>query len=178
VAQVIATSHDNAALVVLLAGLPVLGALFGASLGRWADARNLRRDQYADAVRILVAWSEYPYRVRRRTSNDADELRRLTDLGHEMQEQLQCHRTWIEAESRWVGSVYGAGIMTVKTRAGDAISEAWQAEPITSGADAVLHGWGPSPIDDVLRDLNWAITCRFGFRRTVAWLPFVRRSLR
>ena len=173
-APIVGSTTTNVTLAVLIAALPVVGGLLGASLGRWADARNRRRDQYADAVRVLVRWAEYPYRIRRRTSDNPEELRRLTDLGHELQEQLQCHRTWIGAESRWVGTLYADAVTTVKQRNGDTISEAWQARPIASGAEAVLNGWGPDPIDDVLQELNSAITCRFGVRRALAWMPSAR----
>jgi hypothetical protein len=42
--------------------------------GRWAQATNRRRDAYAAAIATLVAWAEYPYRIRRRTSDDPVEL--------------------------------------------------------------------------------------------------------
>jgi hypothetical protein len=48
--------------------------------GRWAQATNRRRDAYAAAIATLVAWAEYPYRIRRRTSDDPVELARLAGL--------------------------------------------------------------------------------------------------
>jgi hypothetical protein len=174
--MIASSARANVLLGVLLAMVPVLGALFGAALGRWADARNRRRDQYADAMRLLVRWAEYPFRIRRRTSNDRDELRSLIDLGHDLQEQLQCHRTWIEAESRWMGEQYNHAIALIKMRSRDAIADAWRATPITTGTDLVLNGWGPEPIDDVLRALNRGISFRFGLRRAVGWLPGVRET--
>jgi hypothetical protein len=52
-----------------LAGVIVTAAVSAIS-GRWAQATNRHRDAYAAAVKTLVAWAEYPYRIRRRTSDD------------------------------------------------------------------------------------------------------------
>lgn len=169
------STRANVLLGVLLAMLPIVGALLGAALGRWADARNHRRDQYAEAMRVLVRWAEYPFRIRRRTSDDRAELRSLIELGHELQEQLQCHRTWIEAESRWIGQQYNHAIGVIKMRSRDAITDAWRATPIATGVDLVLNGWGPEPIDDVLQALNRGIAFRFGMRRAIGWLPQLRK---
>jgi hypothetical protein len=176
--MIAASGGENLVVVVLLAVLPIMGALFGGALGRWADARNRRRDQYADAIRVLVRWAEYPYRIRRRSSNDRDELRMLIDMGHDLQEQLQCHRTWIGAECLWLGDEYGDAVARIKSGAREAIADAWRADPVSTRGDLVLDGWGPSPIEDDLDRLNRAISCRFGLRRTISWIPPCRRVLR
>jgi hypothetical protein len=163
----LASSGGVTTLQVLVVILPILGALLGAAIGRWSDARNRRREQYADAVRVLVRWAEYPYRIRRRTSDEPDELRRLAELGHDLQEQLQCHNTWIQAENHHVGLTYANAIATIKARTGNAAAEAWQAQPATTGPAMVLNDWGPSSIDDVLSMVNRAVARRFGWRRLV-----------
>jgi hypothetical protein len=165
IASLLASSGAVPALQVLVVILPILGALLGAAIGRWSEASNRRRDQYADAVRVLVRWAEYPYRIRRRTSDDPEELRRLTELGHDLQEQLQCHQTWIGAENRRAGRIYADAIAIIKTRTGNAAAEAWQTHPATTAAAMVLSDWGPGSIDDVLATLNCAIANRFGWRR-------------
>ena len=144
---------------------PIVGVLLGAAATRWAEATNKRRDRYADAVRVLVRWFEYPYRVRRRTSNHPTELSRLAELGHDLQEQLQCHRTWVQAESPRVGRTYTEAIATIKARTTTATNEAWRAVPVEDGAGMVLDGWGPGSIEDVLTNLEDAIARRFGWRR-------------
>ena len=45
------------------------------------------------ATRQLVAYAEYPYRIRRRTSDDPEELGRLAKLGHDIQEALRYYET-------------------------------------------------------------------------------------
>ncbi len=156
---------------ILLAVLSIVGALFGAALGRWADARNRRREQYADAVRVLVRWFEYPFRIRRRTSDDASELRRLAEMGHDLQEQLQCHRTWVESESSWVGVIYTEAVAEIRRRTGPSIQAAWAEPRVLKPEEMVLEGWGPDGIEDLLTSLNAAIACRFGWGRALNRRP-------
>ena len=158
---------NNGTLQVLAIVGPIVGALLGASATRWAEARNDRRQRYADAVRLLVRWSEYPYRIRRRTSNDPGALTRLAEVGHDLQEQLQCHRTWVQAENSRVGSIYSEAILTIKGRTAPWTTEAWQCEPVSDGAGMVLSGWGPGSIEDLLAKLDDAIAARFGWRRLI-----------
>ncbi len=171
------SSGNETTLQVLVVILPILGALFGAALGRWAEARNRRSEHYADAVRVLVRWVEYPYRVRRRTSNAPEELRRLAELGHDLQEELQCHHTWIQAESPRVGRTYANAIATIKSQTAAATADAWQAQPVASGSGMVLEGWGPDSSAEVIETLNEAISGRFGWRRLLPFhLPAARRE--
>ena len=123
--------------------------------------------KYADAVRLLVRWAEYPYRVRRRTSDAPEELARLAELGHELQEQLQCHQTWVQAENHHVGTLYAKTMASIKNRIAPATAEAWRSEPVETGDGMVLSGWGPGSIDDLLGDLNAAIERRFRWRRLI-----------
>jgi hypothetical protein len=161
------TNGANTTLQVLAVIGPILGVLLGAAATRWADTRNKRREHYGEAVRVLVRWSEYPYRIRRRTSNAPEEFARLAELGHELQEQLQCHRTWVQAESQRVGKLYAEAIAAIKERTALATAEAWRAEPVRDGDGMVLNGWGPDSIEDVLTKLDNAIASRFGWRRLV-----------
>jgi hypothetical protein len=124
-----------------------------------------------------VRWAEYPYRVRWRTSDEADELRRLAELGHDLQEQIQCHRTWVQSECSWVGEIYRQVLADAKDRAAAQMTEAWSAVPVTAGNGMVLNGWGPDSIEDLLVRLNGAIACRFGWRRLASTLPPLRRRL-
>lgn len=165
--SVVAADHrvSTTTLAVLAVVLPFLGTVLGLAAGRWAEERNRRREGHAAAIRALVAWSEYPYRVRRRTSDDPAELRRLADLGHDLQEQLQCHRTWVRAESRRVGDTYDAAIATLKSRSGDALNDAWSSAPIAHASEMNLAGWGPGDVDDIVTRVNDAIMWRFGWRR-------------
>src|SRR4051812_39951649 len=99
--------------VPLLVAIIALAATLGAAalsfaLARWGDASARRREGYASATRELVAWSEYPFRIRRRTSDDPAVLTALADRGHLHQEALRYRETWILSENRWVAGVFGA----------------------------------------------------------------------
>jgi hypothetical protein len=47
---------------VVVAVLTAIGTML---VTRAGDAASRRRDRYAEAVSTLVAWAEFPYRVRR-----------------------------------------------------------------------------------------------------------------
>jgi hypothetical protein len=144
--------------VVITAAVSTIG-------GRWAQATNRRRDAYAAAVKTLVAWAEFPYRIRRRTSDDPDELARLVGIGHDLQEQLRCHQTWITTESHWVAAIYRQAMAAITAQVAPACNDAWASQPIAASAGMNLGGWGPhDTLSSILR-LQSAIACRFGWRR-------------
>jgi hypothetical protein len=135
--------------------------------GRWAQATNRRRDAYAAAIATLVAWAEYPYRIRRRTSDDPVELARLAGLGGDLQERLRCHQTWITTESRWVANIYKQAIIQVSSRVSPANRDAWMSPAITMPAAMNLNGWGPGDLLPIIEWVQSAIACRFSWRRLV-----------
>lgn len=61
----------------------MVAGLIGTILGKTRANATARRDRYAQAVRTLIAWAEYPYRIRRRTSDEPATLTALADRGHE-----------------------------------------------------------------------------------------------
>src|SRR4051794_25186091 len=93
-AGAVAASSDgdstNVWVVIALAllGSSVVAGLITSVLGNLRAAATARREGYANAVRSLIARGEYPYRVRRRVSDDADVLAALVSRGHDLQEQL------------------------------------------------------------------------------------------
>src|ERR1035437_1013535 len=156
------------ALVGLVAG--VIGAAATATLGRLAQAANERRREYSDAVKNLYAWSEYPYRVRRRTSDDPDELARLAGLGHDLQERLRWHETWVASESGWVSSHYRRAMLYISEHIGPAVADAWNHPPSESASGMVLGQWGVRVDRSLIIDLQAAISWRFGWRRLASSL--------
>lgn len=163
---------------VTVAIFAVLGSIFVAALSfaltRWSDAAARRRDGYAAAQKVLVAYREYAWRVRRRTSDAPEELRRLVDIGHQLQEDLAYHQAWTRSESGWVGKVFGEVRVAMATEVGPAVNLAWATPPITSAADMVLGSWGPAGLDAKLARFERATEFRFGWRRAVAvlgWHP-------
>jgi hypothetical protein len=154
------------------------GGLVTAVFTRRADAVSKRRDAYAGATEALVRWIEYPYRVRRRTSDDVETLDRLASLGHDLQEQLACHQTWVTTECAWVGDIYKQVLDGIRTPCKAALKEAWDAEPVTAGGGMNLNGFGPGDLDAWVQVMNTAVGYRFGLGRIWWWKPGkVTRSL-
>ena len=61
---------------------------------RLRDAADRRRTRYAEIVQTLVAWVEFPYRIRRRVDDEPATLSALAALGHFLQEQLAGDQAW------------------------------------------------------------------------------------
>jgi len=163
----------------------VLTAVLGSSLaaglittvltGARASAAT-RREHYAAAVEAIVAWAEYPYRVRRRTDDDPATLSRLAELGHDIQERLAGNLAWVAAESSAVAGEFDAVIKAARSRIGESITQAWQANPVKSADGMNVSPFGPGDLNELFERLNTVVRWRFGWRRTAPnWI--VRRRL-
>lgn len=165
--------------VPLLVAMIALAATIGAAaiafaLGRWAETRAARRESYSRATRELVAWAEYPYRIRRRTSDEPTVLNLLADRGHEHQEALRYRETWILSENRWVAKVFAEVRRELAALLGPACNEAWATDPVNDAAAMTLGGWGPQCVEEQIKRFERAVAFRFGWRRVVAsvgWHP-------
>lgn len=153
--------------VIALLGSSVLAGLITSVLGNLRAAATARREGYANAVRSLIARGEYPYRVRRRVSDDADVLSALVERGHDLQEQLAACRTWVASEHRVLGRLFEAALAAIDTTVGPAIKDAWDNPPISGAAGMNLNGWGPGDQWPHVAKLERAIAYRFGWRRFV-----------
>lgn len=163
--------------IIGLAGTLIVAAMTFI-FGRITDASARRRDGYAAATRTLVAYTEYAWRIRRRTSDASDELARLADLGHSLQQDLAYYESWIRSENAWVGKIFDEVRHDLAEAIAPACNEAWCAAPVTSAAGMTLGQWGPRGLDEHLRRLETAVAFRFGWRRAlgmVRWHPNVAR---
>ena len=170
------TEHVGVPITVAIIGLAatLAAAAISFALGRWGDAASRRREGYAAATRELVAWAEYPYRIKRRTSDTPADLTHLADIGHTHQEALRYRGTWISSENRWVGKVFGEVRADLGAALGPACNDAWDSAPITKAKDMTLAGWGPGGVEAHLARFEKAIEFRFGWRRLaglVRWHP-------
>lgn len=150
------------------AGLLTAAALSFA-LSRWSERTGRRREGYAAATQQLVAFIEYPFRIRRRTSDAGEELARLASLGHDIQEALQYHETWTMAENRWVGGVYREVRAAISEEVGPICIDAWNSLPVTTASEMNLSGWGRNDALDQVRRFERAAASRFGWRRIPAF---------
>lgn len=153
------------ALTVL--GSSVIAGLITSVLGNLRAAATARREGYANAVRLLIARGEYPYRVRRRVSDDPDVLAALVSRGHDLQEQLASCRTWVNSEHRSLGDLFEKALADIDASVKQATVEAWKTAPITTASGMNLNGWGPGDQWSHLAPLERAIAYRFGWRRLV-----------
>lgn len=164
-----AGSSTNVGVVVAitLLGSSVVAGLVTSVLSNLRSAATARREGYANAVRSLIAHGEYPYRVRRRVSDDADVLSALVERGHDLQEQLAACRTWVASEHPVLGRLFEAALATIDTSVGPAIKDAWNSPPISAAAGMNLNGWGPDDQWPHVAMLERAVGYRFGWRRLV-----------
>jgi hypothetical protein len=176
---------DESASLLEQAGVPLGVALIGLiatigaaaisfALSRWSETSSRRREGYSSATRELVAWAEYPYRIRRRTTDDPAELSRLANLGNDLQEALRFRQTWVTAEDVWLARVFQEVRDDLGRTVGTACTDAWNKAPISSAAEMNLGGWGPVGVNPHLERFEHAVRFRFGWRRVVAafgWHP-------
>lgn len=167
-AGAVGTAVKSVVVPVVVAALTAAATLL---LTRASEAANRRRDRYAGAVETLVAWIEFPYRVRRRTSDDPATLAELAARGHDLQERMACHQTWIATEYPALADQYDHTRATVTSAVAPAVAEAWTLKPISAAHDMNLGDWGPAAAcGDAMAALQHAIENRFGVRRVAAWL--------
>lgn len=154
--------------IVVAAATAVITALVTMVVTRANAAANLRRDRYAQAVQSLVAWVEFPYRVRRRTDDSPETLSTLASLGHDLQERLACHQAWIGTEHPALARTYEQTRSAINEVVGPAVAEAWDTPPVTSAAGMNLGTWGTAPAAKALiAELQRAVEVRFGARRVL-----------
>lgn len=162
---------DTVRLVVVPVVVAALTSAAALMISRSGEAANRRRDQYAQAVQTLVAWIEFPYRVRRRTDDSPTTLGSLAELGHDIQERLACHQAWIATEHPPVAARYNETRQTIGPVIGAAITEAWNTPPTDTAAQMNLGEWGPGfTCTPAIARFQREIEQRFGLRRFVAWL--------
>jgi hypothetical protein len=164
-----ASDGDSTSVWVVIAltllGSSVIAGLITNVLGNLRAAAVARREGYASAVRSLIARGEYPYRVRRRVSDEADVLAALVSRGHDLQEQLAACRTWVNSEHPFLGSLFDKALTDIDATVKQATADAWSEAPITTSSGMNLKGWGPGDQWPHLARFDSAIAYRFGWRR-------------
>jgi hypothetical protein len=168
-------SSTNTILLLLLTSSVLAGLLTHVLAGLRASAAA-RRDRYADAVKVLVARLEYPYRIRRRTSDEPEVLASLVTIGHDLQERIAEMRAWIASEDQLLSQIFDQCLARLDGPVGQACNQAWNSPPITSAAEMNLNGFGPGNQQHIIMFMKRAIAYRFGARRCIPdWI--IRRRL-
>lgn len=174
---------------------PSVGAALVAAtiavLGLWVNGyrsdRARRRALYAEALRPLNEYREYPYAVRRRRHDAPSEERaRLQSALQAVQERITHHEDLLRLERR--GHLYASYCALVRqTRiiAGRAISEQWNSDPVRDDAGmnfgkpfdySEIDPYKDKFIEAVEADLKWWRVSRLTpkdthFRRTPVTHP-------
>jgi hypothetical protein len=156
--------------VAVLLSSSAVAAAFGAVRAGAAE----RRCGYTAAARALTAWAEYPWRIRRRTSDQPEVLADLADRGHDLQETLADREAWCAAEHEVMGQLMAHLRTELSVPVRPAIEKAWaETDLITEGADMNLSDKFivDSRADELRACFSACVHERFGARR-------LRRDLR
>ncbi|MBL7255361.1 hypothetical protein [Paractinoplanes lichenicola] len=154
----------------------VVAALITTVSGNMRANASLRRDRYAEAVRYLVAWGEYPYRIRRRTDDEPATRAALAERGHTLQEERAQIAGWIATDSRALVTVFDGCVRDISALVAPACVEAWSAPPVTTAAGMVLKDFGPREVGAIATRFQLATRYRFGVRRLM-WSSWVLRRI-
>jgi hypothetical protein len=141
----------------------VLTAYFTASAAR----RKSRAERYAAMVVSLTAWTELPYRVRRRPSDDPSVMAALVDRMHGLHEQVVLDSAELAAECPWLGKRYERALVEIKAIALPYLNEAWASPAVGTAAGMNLNGWGPTGLNTIVLGWRSELRWRFGWRRLV-----------
>jgi hypothetical protein len=162
--------------VVTLLSSSALAALVAWILAGLKGGAEVRRQGYAAAVETMVAWTEYPFRIRRRTSDAEAIISELAGLGHDIQENLAKRRGWVAAENAVLRDVFETCLEELTAAVGPACVVAWNQPPIRTASEMNLKEFGPRGVSTVVGRMTCSVRYRFGFRRLIPdWL--LRRRL-
>jgi uncharacterized protein YhaN len=110
---------------LITAGLALLGQ---AAFRIW-DARDRRRDEYSRAFATAMEWTEFPYRIARRLSNDAEAVGPIVAAMHQAQERISFHENWLRTVSDDIEKAYSGLVDAVKRKSAPHIHTAWNRDP-------------------------------------------------
>jgi hypothetical protein len=164
--------------LAMLLGSGVASVLVGVVASSFLAAAETRRQGYAAAVGAVLAWAEYPYRIRRRTSDDAATLTAIANLGHDLQERRARCLAWVAGENTAVYEVFLLNMKYLDATLGTLAGDAWNTPPVGGASGMVLSGWGGGRLpQETVERLGCAIGFRTGWRRwLVSPVPWLLRS--
>jgi hypothetical protein len=97
------------------------------------ERRRRRRDAFSKAFAACVAYSEFPYVIRRRDpGSPATERLRISSELRRVQEEIAYYRVWLRGESDVVGDSYDKLVTETRRIAGKAMHDAWLVAGLSS----------------------------------------------
>lgn len=124
------SSWLDAALVVAYIGL--FGTLLTIAVNGYKARTARKRDQFAEALSVVIEYWEFPYVVRRRRHDQPESERiRISEAMRDVQKRLAFHQAWVRTESMRVSKVYDELVVQTRVVIGGQIRKAWETAPIT-----------------------------------------------
>lgn len=152
-------------LAITILGSTVLATLVTTLVAGLRSSSAVRRDGYAAAVEAVVAWFEFPYRVRRRTADTPEALATLAGLGHDLQERLAGRLAWVAAEHGVLSDVFDTVLNTIRPPVSASVTDAWSSPALSAPHEMNVGPFGPGDLQPEIVKLHRAISYRFGMRR-------------
>jgi hypothetical protein len=174
------------AIVSVAFGSSVLGTLAGKLFDRGGARSETTREGYADAVKALNAWGQFPLRVYRRVDDAAETLVRLEAMGAQIKEALAYCTGWVGAESTELGTVYNELVELLRTEVTIHARLAWANPPASTARKMNLaESTGDAKTWRTVTPAEWLIVqlfstliqYRIGWRRYLWIRPLLRRRI-
>jgi hypothetical protein len=153
--------------------VPLFAALIAASaavIGYLLTYRSRRLDAkaeaYAKALATIEAYKQLPYRIRRRTQDDAKVRAELGGHISDVQQEIAFHRRWLTLDSEIVGEAYDRLVANVYRDGAEHRRRAWKAAPCTKDADMGFNETFP------WKDEKYMDACITAMRRELRWRRF------
>lgn len=118
--------------------IAALGAVTLWALNQRAHRRERRNQAFAAALAAVEAYTEMPYRIRRRPDN-VRARHDLTDQISTIQADIAWHQAWLELEAPTVAEPYRALVRAARNQAGAQMRQAWTHGPLRHDRDMNLH---------------------------------------
>jgi hypothetical protein len=114
---------------LIAAALAAMAALIGYWMTYRAKRTETKAESYAKALAAVEAYKQLPYRIRRRTSADANTRAELERLISDVEQEIAFYRRWLLLDSERVGLAYDALVRRVYKVGSDFRREAWMQDP-------------------------------------------------
>ena len=154
----------------------VYAALITAGLGllgqaaiRVKEARDRRRDEYSQAFAAAMRWTEFPYRIARRLSNQPGVCSPIIMAFHETQEEICFHENWLRSVSDDIADAYSSLVRAVKDRSRQHIESAWKQPPAQIPEGMILGDAFPVVVTAEVASFTRQI------RRNLSWWHWLTR---
>jgi hypothetical protein len=125
----------------------LLALALNSIVGGRSDRIARQRQEFSKAYAACLAYEEFPYIVRRRRSDAAqDERIRISSELSMIQRELAYYSAWLATEASEVSKAYETLVAKLREIAGAKIHEAWLTPPIDSDSGMNMPDLGLSAI--------------------------------